>query len=142
MGSGQLTAEGGVFVAQPPSESIKISDTPIRLTMRGIALLPGRDDTPIRLTMRGIALLPGRDERLTGQCFLSTIILLQKLCADGVVLPKLCDVATVQSGGDLVAAEKAGHGSDRHGSDLDPKRKRHDTLHLTTFEKLYNISDR
>lgn len=58
-GSGQLTAEGGVFVAQAPSKSVKLADTAIRLTMRGVALFPSCD------------------ERLTGQCFFSTIILLK-----------------------------------------------------------------
>ena len=67
-GSGQLTAEGGVFVAQAPSKRIKLTDAAIRLTMRGVALLPGRD------------------ERLTGERFFSTIVLLEKFCADGVVL--------------------------------------------------------
>ena len=106
-GSGHFTADGGVFVAQPPSESIKISDTPIRLTMRGIALLPGRD------------------KRLPGDCFFSTKFLLKKLGAGRVVLAQLGDVAPVQSGGDLVAAQETRDGSDRHGPYFQPNRHTH-----------------
>ena len=43
-GSGHFTAEGGVFVAQAPSKIVKLTDAAIRLTMRGVALLPGRDE--------------------------------------------------------------------------------------------------
>lgn len=106
-GSGQLTAEGGVFVAQPPSESIKVSDTPIRFTVRGIALLPGRH------------------KRLSGDCFFPTKFLLQKLSANGVVLSQLRNVSTVESGRDLVAPKKARGGAEHQGAHLHPNRKTH-----------------
>lgn len=106
-GSGQLTAELGVFVAQAPSKIVKLTDAAIRFTVRGIALLPGRH------------------KRLSGDCFFPTKFLLQKLSANGVVLPQLGDVAPVQGGGDLVAAEEAGHCAKPHGPYFQPNRHTH-----------------
>lgn len=106
-GSGQLTAEGVVFVAQAPSKSVKLTDAAIRFTMRGVALFPGRD------------------ERLACDSFLITKLFLQKTGAGGVVLPQLGDVTPVKRRGDLVAAQKAGGGTKSHSADLDPKRDRH-----------------
>lgn len=99
-GSGQLTAEGGVFVAQAPSKSIKLADTALRFTMRSVPFLPGCD------------------ERLACDGFFVTVFLLQNLGAGGVILSQLGDVSSIERRGNLIAAQKAGDGSESHGTNL------------------------